>query len=372
MSRTRRLRPLPEDLPATTRTLLQELRTLKDRSGYDLRALEGKTYASRSSWGRWLSGESWIPCEAVETMAELCGGDKQRLRNLWHRADDDRRSPLAAEPAEDPVPTPGEQPDSRDAGTQDDGVASGGAPADGGHAPFGGARADGGLAASGGAPADGGPAAAGDGETELDVAAPQRREVPGRRRMRAVGATLGCSLAAGAIGLATGMSLRPETAKAPRPQATPTYVQWITRPQIIARALTWRPHSDQRVPYDQAKNHDGYRTDGSGYASMALGLPAPGPNSTDLAWGGYTRQIRPAQLLPGDLIINATGPGNTRQVAIFERWANTAHTAYWVYQQRRGYGTDRLVLRNSMAANGPYHPYRPMNINEQPGIGPSS
>ncbi|MEV0409090.1 helix-turn-helix domain-containing protein, partial [Actinoallomurus sp. NPDC050550] len=89
---------MPTNLPQTTRTLLEELRALKDRSGYDLRALEGKTYASRSSWGRWLSGKTWIPCTAVDTMAELCGGDKQRLRALWYRADDDRRIPSVPEP----------------------------------------------------------------------------------------------------------------------------------------------------------------------------------------------------------------------------------------------------------------------------------
>jgi hypothetical protein len=50
---------LPDGLPEAVRTLLTELRGLKEKSGYDLRALERKTHASRSSWGRWLSGETW-------------------------------------------------------------------------------------------------------------------------------------------------------------------------------------------------------------------------------------------------------------------------------------------------------------------------
>jgi hypothetical protein len=171
------------------------------------------------------------------------------------------------------------------------------------------------------------------------------------------------------IGLVTGMSLR--AAPAARPRPTPTSVQWITRSQIITRARSWHPHSGQRVPYDMLRDHGGYRADGSGYASMALGLPAPGPNSTDLAWGGYTRPIPSSKLLPGDLIINAIGEAGTRQVAIFERWANAAHTTYWVYQQRRGYGTDHLILRYDLTAGGPYRPYRPLNIDEQPGSTPA-
>ncbi|WP_460334674.1 helix-turn-helix domain-containing protein [Actinoallomurus acanthiterrae] len=360
---------MPENLPQATRSLLEELRALKERSGYDLRALEGKTYASRSSWGRWLSGETWIPCAAVETMAELCGGDKRRLQALWYRADDDRRIPPVPEhagedpegPAPDAASSQGAAPDvvspedSAPDLTPPQGatphVASPEGAVPDGASPEGAARED--ISAE-----------------RSDAAAFRRSGAPRRRRMLHIGITLGCSLAAGAVGLAAGLSLRPAPARRPRP--APTYAQWITRPQILARARTWRPHSDQRIPYDMSKNRGGYRTDGSGYASMALGLPAPGPNSTNLAWGGYARQIPPTKLLPGDLIINATGQASTRQVAIFEKWANTAHTSYWVYQQRRAYGTDHLVLRYALSATSPYRPYRPLNINEQPTDEPSS
>ncbi|WP_433175128.1 helix-turn-helix domain-containing protein [Actinoallomurus sp. CA-150999] len=326
------------NLPQTTRTLLEELRALKDRSGYDLRALEGKTYASRSSWGRWLSGETWIPYSAVETMAELCGGDKQRLQALWHRADDDRRRAT---------------PDAAPQGAVPDAAS-----------PEGAARED--VPAGRVARDDTPPERVAHEDIAAegsDAASFRRPGAPRRRRMLHIGITLGCSLAAGTVGLASGLSLRPEPARRPHP--APTVAQWITRPQILTRARTWHPHSDRRIPYDMSKNRGGYRTDGSGYASMTLGLPAPGPNSTDLAWGGYARQIPPSKLLPGDLIINATGQASTRQVAIFEKWANTAHTAYWVYQQRREYGTDHLMLRYALSANSPYRPYRPLNINEQ-------
>lgn len=184
------------------------------------------------------------------------------------------------------------------------------------------------------------------------------------------GTVVGCSLTAAALGLAAGLSLDTDPRPAAPPRPGPTYAQWISRAEVMARLLRWHPHSAQRIGYDQSKTHDGYRTDGSGYASMALGLPAPGPNSTDLAWGGYCRRIRPAQLRPGDLIINASGIATTRQVAVFEKWANSAHTAYWVYQQRRVYGTDHLILDHSLAADSPFHAYRPLNINERPPATP--
>src|SRR6476620_7320474 len=78
-SRNRRLRPLPDDLPEPTRVLLRELRALKERAGFDLRALEQATHASRSSWGRWLAGETWIPLDAVEVLARLCRADERRF-----------------------------------------------------------------------------------------------------------------------------------------------------------------------------------------------------------------------------------------------------------------------------------------------------
>jgi hypothetical protein len=40
----------------------------------------------------------------------------------------------------------------------------------------------------------------------------------------------------------------------------------ITRAQILARAQTW---VDAKVPYSQSAYRDGYRTDCSGYVSMA-------------------------------------------------------------------------------------------------------
>lgn len=146
------------------------------------------------------------------------------------------------------------------------------------------------------------------------------------------------------------------------PQKTVSTLATITRDQVLARAKTWHPHTAQRIPYSQVRTHDGYRTDCSGYASMALALPKPGPNTVGLASSQYSTPIAMSQLLPGDLVIDATGTNNTRHVVIFEKWADSAHTAYWEYEQRGHYGTDYRTRSYGLSSGSEFHAYRPKNI----------
>jgi hypothetical protein len=133
--------------------------------------------------------------------------------------------------------------------------------------------------------------------------------------------------------------------------------------EVVARAETWHPHTDQRIPYSQSAYHDGYRTDCSGYASMALGLPAPGPNTVGLASSANSTPIGLGDLVTGDLIIDSTGDANTRHVVIFQSWTDSSHTAYWAYEQRGGYGTDHRVLTYGLDSGSEYHPYHPNVLN---------
>jgi hypothetical protein len=136
----------------------------------------------------------------------------------------------------------------------------------------------------------------------------------------------------------------------------------ISRAQIIANAKTWHPHTAQRVPYSQSKTHNGYRTDCSGYASMALQLGKPGLNTVGLANSSISTRISMSQLKQGDLVIDATGTSNTRHVVIFEKWANSAHTSYWEYEQRGSYGTDHRTRSYGLSSGSQYHAYRPKKI----------
>ncbi|MFC6081275.1 hypothetical protein [Sphaerisporangium aureirubrum] len=133
----------------------------------------------------------------------------------------------------------------------------------------------------------------------------------------------------------------------------------VTRQSVIDRAKTWNPGTAQRVPYSQSKYHNGYRTDCSGYASMALGLNAPGPNTVTLASPGVSTPMAMGDLLPGDLVIDAIGDSNSRHVVIFEGWANAARSSYWAYEQRGGYGTDHRVLTYGLNAGSQFRAYRP-------------
>ncbi|WP_141581674.1 C40 family peptidase [Actinomadura sp. WMMA1423] len=134
------------------------------------------------------------------------------------------------------------------------------------------------------------------------------------------------------------------------------------RSEIIARARTWHPHSDQRVPYSQTATHKGYRTDCSGYVSMALGLPKPGTNTVGLTSSRYTERIAMSELKKGDLVMDALGSNTTRHVVIFEKWADKAHTSYWAYEQRGRYGTDHRTLDYGLSSDDEYKAYRPTSL----------
>ncbi|GGT10236.1 hypothetical protein GCM10010156_78210 [Planobispora rosea] len=162
-------------------------------------------------------------------------------------------------------------------------------------------------------------------------------------------------------GLSSGSEYKPYRALNIREDA-PVPPPTITRAQVIARAKSWNPATAQRVPYSQTKTRGGYRTDGSGYVSMALGLGKPGPITVDLVKSAYTRPIAMSQLLQGDLVIDPVGGNTARMVVIFDRWADAKRTSYWAYQQRAGYGTDHRVVTHGLRAGTQFRAYRPVRI----------
>lgn len=89
------------------------------------------------------------------------------------------------------------------------------------------------------------------------------------------------------------------------------------------------------MPYSQAATRDGWRTDCSGYVSMAWNLDRPEiPTGADtVALGStYAVPIDKEELLPGDILLKPD-PGNLGHVVLFEGWANDEHTEYWGLEQ---------------------------------------
>jgi hypothetical protein len=140
-----------------------------------------------------------------------------------------------------------------------------------------------------------------------------------------------------------------------------------TRAQTLKRARTWlTANHGHQVPYSQTKRwKDGYRQDCSGYASMALGLAAPGPNTVALArTRSITKPIKMSQLKPGDLVIDAIGDSRSRHVVIFEKWNNSKHTSYTAYEQRGRHGTDHRSLTYGLKRGSEYKAYRPVQYGD--------
>lgn len=131
---------------------------------------------------------------------------------------------------------------------------------------------------------------------------------------------------------------------------------------ILRRAASWTA-----VPYSQhdfhTNEHGTYRTDCSGFASMAWGLPGRphdprgGLNTVDLA--GISVPITKDDLRPGDLLIDLTGDHTTRHVTVFGGWADTARTRYWAHEQCSGHGTVHRIVSYPYPHNASgYRPYR--------------
>jgi hypothetical protein len=141
------------------------------------------------------------------------------------------------------------------------------------------------------------------------------------------------------------------------------------RSVVIARAKTWLTANNGRpVPYSQTRYLNGWRTDCSGYASMAWNLRtssgAPLNHNTDsMLRGGYgtpgpvVHPITWKDLKAGDAIgfLGRGSIGDAGHVMLFEKWANSTHTAYWVYEQSGDGGTHH---RTHPISYNHYKPYR--------------
>ncbi|MBB5121762.1 hypothetical protein FHS36_005231 [Streptomyces eurocidicus] len=140
--------------------------------------------------------------------------------------------------------------------------------------------------------------------------------------------------------------------------------QRVTRAQILARAQRW---VDADVPYNMNGYHEGYRTDCSGFISMAWALPGN-------HWTGdldeYGVRITKDQLRPGDMLLfhNASDPQRGSHVVLFAGWANAERTRYVAMEENGRLGTVKRTIPYAYVSNSPsYIPYRYKNLQEDGG-----
>jgi len=114
----------------------------------------------------------------------------------------------------------------------------------------------------------------------------------------------------------------------------PPSVGCVGRSTMIKRAQNWVDH---HVPYSQSGTYEGYRTDCSGYASMAWGLGKPGLTTRTL--GGVSHKISKNDLKEGDVLLNVA-----EHVVIFGGWSDSSRSHYIAYEETRpGVGTVKRV-----------------------------
>ncbi|MET9291042.1 FG-GAP-like repeat-containing protein [Streptomyces sp. NPDC003077] len=139
----------------------------------------------------------------------------------------------------------------------------------------------------------------------------------------------------------------------------------ISRSETIRRAQGW---VGKGIRYDWNGSYQGYRTDCSGYVSMAWNLDASLTTDT-FGSRGVTERISKSELKPGDALLNSAALASGH-VVLFEKWANSDKTAYVGYEFSTsgvhhreipypyfsGYGTFLPVRNKSVVDDAPVDP----------------
>ncbi|MFC0431026.1 hypothetical protein [Kutzneria buriramensis] len=143
------------------------------------------------------------------------------------------------------------------------------------------------------------------------------------------------------------------------PPASPGFAMpTITRSQVLARAASWL---NQGIIYDQCGSHDGYRTDCSGYVSMAWGLGAS-PTTDTFGPYGVTVPVSEGDLQPGDALLNPA-PLNDGHVVLFDHWDSADHSSYVGYElDGPGNVEHHSIPYPYFGGAGGYNPVRYVNI----------
>jgi len=112
------------------------------------------------------------------------------------------------------------------------------------------------------------------------------------------------------------------------------------RSEIVLRAESWLVPP---VPYHRNRFHHNeygiYRTDASGYVSMAwavLGVPPKRHGGLDIdGLATLSDVIAATELRAGDALLRTEPPGH---VALFHEWVDASHLSFWGFEQAKETG----------------------------------
>ncbi|MFD6229972.1 FG-GAP-like repeat-containing protein [Streptomyces sp. NPDC060232] len=131
----------------------------------------------------------------------------------------------------------------------------------------------------------------------------------------------------------------------------------LTRSGAIARAKSWVGIG---LDYDSGGRRGGYRTDCSGFVSMAWDLDFQ-PATNTFASRGVTESITKSELKAGDALLDDDA-GSSGHIVLFERWANSERTKYWGFDFTPSGVHHRVYDYPYYPGYGPYEPVRYKNI----------
>ncbi|MFJ9790849.1 C40 family peptidase [Streptomyces globosus] len=131
----------------------------------------------------------------------------------------------------------------------------------------------------------------------------------------------------------------------------------ISRDTVIDRARSWVGIG---LDYDWGGRHGGYRTDCSGFVSMAWDLDSS-PTTDGFEPRGLVQRIGKSDLKPGDALLD-DDTGASGHIVLFEKWANSDHTKYWGFDFTRSGVHHRIYDYPYYPGYGPYFPVRYKNI----------
>ena len=101
------------------------------------------------------------------------------------------------------------------------------------------------------------------------------------------------------------------------------------RKQAIQRAFTWW---DAKVPYSQSKYRSGYRTDCSGFVSMAWELGTSYTTANFINNSGQNHRLASyRELVPGDALVRRSG--GSGHIVMFLGWNDAARSSACVIEQ---------------------------------------